>query len=115
MAEKLTERQKRALEIKNRNHKKIYLQVVEDDEDWEGYDNLCIVTDLGEFVDEDEYDNEYFDPEDYCDMYGIPDWTPDWLYEILDLWDAGEEMESYFTFESREDVEEFKKICDAVC
>ncbi len=44
----------------------------------------------------------------------IPDWTPDWLYDILELWDAGESMESYFEFESEADIEEFKAICDDV-
>ena len=53
-------------------------------------------------------------PEDLDGRAYIPDWTPDWLYKILELWDACEFMESMFEFASKEDADEFKAICDVI-
>lgn len=44
----------------------------------------------------------------------IPDSTPDWLYDLADLYGFCELMESVFEFEDEETVEEFKEICDII-
>ena len=53
-------------------------------------------------------------PDGYDGRAFIPDYTPDWLYDILDLWTVSEFMESIFDFASKEDADEFKAICDVV-
>ena len=114
----LTERQKEALKIKG-NHK-IYFENPEADavangwteeEAEENWLRTRIVCD----ADEVEVQTRSSKWPDYINGRAyIPDWTPDWLYDILDLWDAGQAMESYFEFNSEEDIEEFKAICDDV-
>ena len=116
----LTDRQKKALELKG-DHKIYYedntkdhqksVETGEIDEDYlDGFENVRIVADL------DEVDIMYTTetPEDCVGRAGIPDYTPEWLYDILDLWTVGEFMESMFDFASKEDADEFKAICDVV-
>ena len=44
----------------------------------------------------------------------IPDYTPDWLYDIIDLYGGCELMESVFEFDSKETIKELSEICDVV-
>lgn len=116
----LTERQKKALAIKG-DHK-IYFEddtkdnqrFLEDEEinedRFEEIKNVRVVADL----DEVEIISIGETPEDCDSRAVIPDYTPDWLYDILDLWTVGEFMESMFDFASKEDADEFKVICDVV-
>ena len=116
----LTERQKKALELKG-DHKIYFeddtrdnekrLEAGEiDEDDFADFVNVRVVADLDEV---DILSMEEI-PEDCDGRAIIPDYTPDWLYDILDLWDYGEVMESIFEFESKEDADEFKAICDVV-
>lgn len=43
-----------------------------------------------------------------------PDHTPDWLYDIIDLFSGCELMESVFEFSDEETLNEFKEICDVI-
>jgi len=95
----MTERQNKALEIKG-NHK-IYLQ---ETEDIFFNKRLTVVMDLDD-------PKVKLDEENIADV--LCDHTPDWLYEILELFNAGEEMESAFTF-NESNLSELKEICDIV-
>ena len=116
----LTERQKKALELKGnhkiyfeddtRDNEKLLKAGEIDEDDFEERKNIRVVADLDEV---DILSMEEI-PEDCDGRAIIPDYTPDWLYDILDLWDYGEDMESIFEFESKEDADEFKAICDVV-
>lgn len=116
----LTERQKKALELKG-DHKiyyedntKDYQKFVETGEIEEDYlddfENVRIVANL------DEVDIIFMTetPEDGVGRARIPDHTPAWLNKILLLWNVGEFAESMFEFWSKEDADEFKAICDVV-
>lgn len=114
----LTERQKKALELKG-NHKIYFeddtrdnekrLEAGEIDEDYFlDFENVRIIANL------DEVEIMTETPENGVGLARIPDYTPDWLYDILELWDCGEFMESMFEFENKEDADEFKAICDVV-
>ena len=118
--ENLTERQKKALELKG-DHK-IYFEdstadnskaVAEGEMDQDQADDFLLWRTIADL---DETDVVSTDGKpDYLDGRAyVPDWTPDWLYNILNLWDACEEMESIFSFGSKEDADEFKEICDLV-
>ncbi len=76
----------------------------------EGWENIRIIADL----DEVEIISMTEAPKNLDGRAYIPDHTPSWLYEILELWDVDEEMESVFLFNSKEDADEFKAICDVV-
>ena len=116
----LTERQKKALELKG-DHKiyfeddtrdnQRFLEAGEIDEGrFEEIKNVRVVADL----DEVEIVSMEEIPDGYDGRAFIPDYTPDWLYDILNLWTVGEFMESIFDFASKEDADEFKAICDVV-
>ena len=52
---------------------------------------------------------------DYLDGRAyIPDWTPNWLYDIVELFGAGWSMESIAEFPDEETMEAFKQVCDDV-
>ena len=116
----LTERQKKARALKG-NHKiyfeddtkdnQRFLEYGEIDEDrFEEIKNVRVIADL----DEVEIISMTEIPDEYDGRAFIPDYTPDWLYDILDLWTVSEFMESMFEFASKEDADEFKAICDVV-
>ena len=116
----LTERQKKALALTG-NHKiyfeddtrdnQRFLEYGEIDEDrFEEIKNVRVVADL----DEVEIISMTEIPDEYDGRAFIPDYTPDWLYDILDLWTVGEFMESMFDFASKEDADEYKAICDVI-
>ena len=116
----LTERQKKALVIKGthkiyfeddtRDYQKFVKTGEIDKERFEEIKNVRVVADL----DEVEIVSMTEIPDGYNGRAFIPDYTPDWLYDILDLWTVGEFMESIFEFASKEDADEFKAICDVV-
>lgn len=112
----LTERQQKALSLKGSH--KIYFEnpyadapfnpdMVDVDEDMKFVRIIANLDEVEVISRTPEYD-------DIAGRAYIPDSTPEWLYSILDLWDAEEFMESYFEFESEEDIMEFKAICDDV-
>ena len=116
----LTERQKKALELKG-NHKIYFeddtkdnqrcLEIGKIDKDlFEEIKNVRVIADLNEV----EIISMGETPEDCDGRAVIPDYTPEWLYDILDLWTVGEFMESMFEFASKEDADELKAICDVV-
>ena len=116
----LTDRQKKALELKG-NHKiyfeddtrdnEKFLAAGEIDEDrFEEIKNVRVVADL----DEVEIISMTEIPDEYDGRAFIPDYTPDWLADIISLWSPGGFMESMFDFASKEDADEFKAICDVV-
>ena len=98
----MTENQKKALVIKG-NHQ-IYLG--RDLNDPMGL--FVEIADLDECIPSTS-NNEY---------YTIPDYTPDWLYEILEVFGYGktfdEAMESVFEFSDENTIEEIKGICDVI-
>ena len=95
------ERKEEALKLKG-NHK-IYYCPEEDHQEY-GIENAAEVADLSECE----------RPEEHGDRWTIPDFTPDWLYEILDLYGGVELMESIFTFPDKQTMKEFEEICDVV-
>ena len=112
----MTPRQEKALKLKG-SHKIYYEDQTADAKKEFGSDyddtymkNVRIVTDLEktDVVSTTGWDQGFYG------RAKIPDWTPDWLYEILDLWDTSEFMESLFEFASKEDADEFRAICDFV-
>ena len=116
----LTDRQKKALELKG-DHKIYYedntkdyqkfVETGEIDEDYlDGFENVRIVANL----DEVDIISMTETPEDCVGRAYIPDYTPAWLNKILLLWNVGEFSESMFEFWSKEDADEFKVICDVV-
>ena len=116
----LTDRQKKALELKG-DHKIYYedntkdyqkfVETGEIDEDYlDGFENVRIVANLEEV----EIISMTETPEDGVGRAYIPDYTPAWLNKILLLWNVGEFSESMFEFWSKEDADEFKAICDVV-
>ena len=116
----LTERQKKALELKG-DHKIYYedntkdyqkfVETGEIDEDYlDDFENVRIVADLGEV----DIMSTTETPEDCVGRARISDHTPAWLNKILLLWNVGEFAESMFKFWSKEDADEFKAICDVV-
>ena len=116
----LTDRQKKALELKGnhkiyfeddtRDNQKFLVAGEIDKERFEEIKNVRVVADL----DEVEIVSMEETSEDCNGRAIIPDYTPEWLYDILDLWTVGEFMESMFEFWSKEDADEFKAICDVV-
>ena len=117
----LTDRQKKALELKgdhkiyyedNRKDYQKFVETGEIDEDYlDDFEmNVRIVADL----DEVDIISMTETPEDGVGRARIPDYTPAWLNKILFLWGVGEFAESMFEFWSKEDVDEFKAICDVV-
>jgi hypothetical protein len=94
------ERKQKALEIKG--DRKIYFEREPDAP--EEFGEMGIVVDIADLSD--------------CYNDGgrwiIPDRTPDWLYDLADLYGFCELMESVFEFEDEETVEEFKEICDVI-
>ena len=116
----LTARQQEALQIKG-DHK-IYFEdgtadyakaVADGEMDQETADDFLLFRTIAD-LDEVEIISTDGKPDDLDGRAYIPDWSPDWLYDILDLFDACEEMESIFSFGSKEDADEFKEICDFV-
>ena len=116
----LTERQKKALELKG-DHKIYFeddtrdnekrLEAGEiDEDDFADFVNVRVVADLEEV---DILSMEEV-PEDCDGRAIIPDYTPDWLADIISLWSPGSFMDSMFNFASKEDADEFKAICDVV-
>ena len=95
------ERKQRALEIKG--NRKIYFNRELDAPEEFGELGM-IVVDIADFSD---CYNE-------GDRWIIPDRTPDWLYDLADLYGFCELMESVFEFDDEETVEEFKEICDVI-
>ena len=116
----LTERQKKALALKG-NHKiyfeddtrdnQRFLEYGEIDEDrFEEIKNVRVVADL----DEVEIISMTEIPDEYDGRAFIPDYTPDWLADIISLWSPYGFADSMFDFASKEDADEFKAICDVV-
>ena len=116
----LTERQKKALALKG-NHKiyfeddtrdnQRFLEYGEIDEDrFEEIKNVRVVADL----DEVEIISMTEIPDEYDGRAFIPDYTPDWLADIISLWSPYSFADSMFDFASKEDADEFKTICDVV-
>jgi len=94
------ERKQRALEIKG--GKKIYFN--REPNAQEEFGKVGIVVDIADLS----------DCYNYGDRWIIPDRTPDWLYDLADLYGFCELMESVFEFKDEETVEEFKEICDVI-
>ena len=89
--------------LKLKGDHKIYLCILEDYPEG-GIYNAAEVADLSECI----------EPEKEGESWGIPDHTPDWLYDILELYSGCELMESIFEFDSKEIIAELSEICDVV-
>ena len=104
----MTQRQQQALRIMGDHSIFFAFANFESDPDDE---NIFIVADLDSVLEENGIDD--IDDLD-IDDFAIPDYSPDWLYDVMSLFDADEYVESFFQFQNEDDVEEFKEICDFV-
>ena len=98
----MTERQRKAVEIKEKKNKELYLEfprksIIKED-------NIVLVADLRWMLNHNESLVGGCDTEPYS--------TPKWIYKIVGLFDAEEYMPSYFEFKSTDDLKEFIEICD---
>ena len=117
----MTERQKKALELKG-NHRiflfreAMYVKAILGGTlSKTGNEELLSAYDI---VDADEVnmtEEKAKDWKENPDHLIIPDYTPDWLRNVVDCFDnVYEEFESLFNFPDDDTIREFKEICDFV-
>ena len=101
------ERKEEALKLKG-DHK-IFLCILEDYPEGD-IENAAEIADLSECIEPGK--SNFLEEGD--NRWTIPDYTPDWLYDIIDLYGGCELMESIFEFDSKETIKELAEICDVV-